>query len=100
MKLQNVQPPPERNEGGVLGHRSPQKIALNWRLKTRQEYLAYLTEKERGKYEKLDQPPNRYFKRKKLADIVSLHGHYLQGQDKELLRVFNHFLKGKYSLHG
>jgi dual specificity protein kinase YAK1 len=42
------------------------------------------------------QPGNRYFRRTKLADIVTLHGQNCSKDDKELLGLFVHFLYGKH----
>lgn len=78
---------------------SPKPFRSNWKLKTRQEYIDTLSEKERGDKAKLDQQPNRYFKRKLLSDIVALHGHYYQNEDKETLHHFIHFLKGMFSVY-
>ena len=88
--------PPSNTEEAQHEHLPPQGSSRSsWRLKKRHEYIEHLSEKEKGKHEKLDQQPNRYFKRKRLADIVSLHGQHYNNEDKELLCVFIHFLKGR-----
>jgi len=69
-----------------------------WRLRTREEFLSSLPEKEKdqccglSKYEQ--QPTNRYFKTKLLEDIVMLHGSCSSDEEKEVLGLFVHFLKG------
>jgi len=72
---------------------------LTWRLKTRQEFIQSLSEEEkkkRGGIEKLEKPANRYFRDKKLEDILILHGerHCSTEEEKEMLMLFVHFLKG------
>ena len=70
-----------------------------WRLKSQDEYIKSLTESEirkKGGLAKLEkQPANRYFKRTKLSDIIMLHGQHCQGEEKEMLGAFVHFLYGK-----
>jgi len=69
-----------------------------WRLKTREEFISSLPAEEKdqhgglSKYEQ--QPTNRYFKRKLLEDIVMLHGSCSSSEEKELLILFVHLLKG------
>jgi len=67
-----------------------------WRIKTQSEYVQSLSTSEirkKGGLAKLEkQNTNRYFKRKKLGDIIKLHGH--QKEDREQLGLFIHFLIG------
>ena len=69
-----------------------------WRLKSQEEYIKSLTQNEirkKGGLAKLEkQPANRYFKRTKLSDIIMLHGQHCQGDEKEMLGLFVHFLYG------
>lgn len=69
-----------------------------WEFKTRQEYINSLTEEEKqskGGLAKLEQQPtNRYFKKKRLEDIVMHHGVCNTKKEKEQLGLFVHFLKG------
>jgi len=69
-----------------------------WRLKTQKEYIASLSKsdvKNKGGMKKLEQQPgNRYFKRKLLADIMMLYGSKATGSDKMLLPAFVHFVHG------
>ena len=91
-----------------IGRRAPgEEIAQSppprpaWRLKTRDEYIKSLSAEEakrRGGVAKLEQQPtNRYFKRKRLEDIIELHGHNGSSEDKDKIGLFVHFLKGWYS---
>ncbi len=70
-----------------------------WRLKTRDEFIKNLSEEEKkrcGGQSKLEQPSaNRYFKKKRLEDIVMLHGNCSTAAERESLLLFVHFLKGK-----
>ena len=70
-----------------------------WRLRTQQEYIASLSQNEirkKGGLAKLEkQPANRYFKQKKLCDIIMHKGQSGSAEDKELLNLFIHFLYGK-----
>lgn len=69
-----------------------------WEFKTRQEYINFLTEEERrskGGLSKLEQQQtNRYFKKKRLEDIVMHHGVCNTKKEQEQLCLFVHFLKG------
>ena len=69
-----------------------------WRLKTQKEYIESLSPNEirkKGGLAKLEkQPGNRYFKRKKLSDILALHVKSASQEDKRLLPSFVHFLYG------
>lgn len=69
-----------------------------WEFKTRHEYISTLTEDEKqskGGLAKLEQQPtNRYFKKKRLEDIVMHHGVCNTKKEKEQLGLFVHFLKG------
>lgn len=69
-----------------------------WDFKSRQEYIDSLTEEEKqskGGLAKLEQQPtNRYFKKKRLEDIVMHHGVCTSKKEKEQLGLFVHFLKG------
>jgi len=82
--------------GPSLGKSSPGSSA--WEFKTRQEYINFLTEEERrskGGLSKLEQQQtNRYFKKKKLEDIVMHHGVCNTQKEREQLGLFVHFLKG------
>jgi hypothetical protein len=75
---------------------SPSRTA--WKFKSRQEYINTLTEEEKqskGGIAKLEQQPtNRYFKKKRLEDIVMHHGVCNTKKEKEQLGLFVHFLKG------
>jgi len=78
------------------GGSSPSRSA--WEFKSRQEYINSLTEEEKqskGGLAKLEQQPtNRYFKKKRLEDIVMHHGVCNSKKEKEQLGLFVHFLKG------
>lgn len=69
-----------------------------WLFRTRQEYINVLTEEEKrskGGLTKLEQQQtNRYFKKKRLEDIVMHHGVCNTQKDREQLGLFVHFLKG------
>jgi dual specificity protein kinase YAK1 len=77
---------------------SPVSPVPQWRLKTQQEYVRSLTGAEiqkKGGIAKLEkQPGNRYFKYKRLVDIVTSHAHSVRNDDEELLPSFVHFLYG------
>jgi len=70
----------------------------SWEFKTRQEYINFLTEEEKrskGGLAKLEQQQtNRYFKKKRLEDIVMHHGVCNTKKEREQLGLFVHFLKG------
>lgn len=82
------------------GTGSPAPPKATWRLKTRQDYILSLSESEirkKGGLAKLQkQQTNRYFKRKKLADIIMLHGQTTSNEDRESLGLFAHFLMGEF----
>lgn len=88
----------ESEEGSRTPSPPPPPPRPSWRIKTQQEYINSLSPSEiqkkggRAKLEK--QPTNRYFKKKKLADIIMLHGHVSSQEDKEELASFVHFLLG------
>ncbi|KAL7477053.1 hypothetical protein ACHAW6_002870, partial [Cyclotella cf. meneghiniana] len=69
-----------------------------WEFKSRHEYINSLTEEEKqskGGLAKLEQQPtNRYFKKKRLEDIVMHHGVCNTKKEREQLGLFVHFLKG------
>jgi len=69
-----------------------------WRIKTKQEYIASLSQsevKKRGGLAKLEkQPGNRYFKRKLLSNIILHKGQSGKQEDLRLLKSFIHFLYG------
>ena len=77
---------------------STSRSQSTWEFKNRQEYIAYLTEDEKrskGGVSKLEQQQtNRYFKKKKLEDIVMHHGVCNTNKEREQLGLFVHFLKG------
>jgi len=77
---------------------APSSRSSGWEFKTRQEYINFLTEEERrskGGLSKLEQQQtNRYFKKKKLEDIVMHHGVCNTKKEREQLGLFVHFLKG------
>ena len=93
----------------ILAAPSPPPNAMNaapsprpvpqWRSKTQQEYIASLSQSEirkKGGLAKLEkQPTNRYFKQKKLADIILHKGQSTAAEDSENLQLFVHFLYGK-----
>ena len=70
-----------------------------WRLQTQQEYIASLSPndiRKKGGLAKLEkQPTNRYFKKKKLADIIMHKGLHGKPEDMESLELFVHFLYGE-----
>ena len=69
------QPPPFASSGSTVASNTAPIPA--WRLKTDEEYIVSLSQAEvrkKGGRDKLSQPPkNRYFKRKRLSDIILLH---------------------------
>lgn len=78
------------------GGSSTPNTTATWRLKSREEYAATLPESQRAA-DLQAQNANRYFKRKKLEDIVMLHGHgTVRKNTAELisLKWFIHLLKG------
>ena len=89
-KAQSPRTPSPINES------SPPPPRPSWRIKTPTEYIQSLSPSEirkkggLAKFEK--QHTNRYFKRKKLTDIVMLHGG--SKEDSEQLSLFVHFLLG------
>lgn len=92
--------PPAPNpslEGMVNSSPSPRPLP-QWRLKTPQEYIGSLSQTEirkKGGLTKLEkQVKTRYFRRKKLSDILIHKGQAGSAEDKELLRLFIHFLYG------
>lgn len=82
------------------GHSAPRMLP-QWRVRTQQEYIASLSESEirkKGGLAKLEkQPTNRYFKRKKLFEIIIHKGQSGSPEDKEALDLFVHFLYGKHA---
>jgi len=82
------------NTGG-----SHQPMLPQWRLKSQEEYIKSLSQSEirkKGGLEKLEkQPVNRYFKRTRLCDIIMLHGQHSQGEEREMISAFAHFLYGE-----
>ena len=78
---------------------TPRPMLPQWRLKSQEEYIKSLSQNEirkKGGLAKLEkQPANRYFKRTKLSDIIMLHGQHCQGEEREMLGAFVHFLYGK-----
>ncbi len=85
-------------EDALSSLQSSKKNSSTWRLKTREEFIQSLSQDEiqrRGGLKKLEQQPtNRYFKRKKLSDIVMVHGSSTDAE-KDSLSLFCHFLNGK-----
>jgi len=83
---------------GANGRQEKSQNQSSWEFKTRQEYISYLTEEERqskGGLSKLEQQTtNRYFKKKRLEDIVMHHGVCNSKNEREQLGLFVHFLKG------
>ena len=77
---------------------SPAPPQTQWRLKTLKEYIVSLSQndiKKKGGVAKLEKyPGNRYFRRTKLPDILSLHAQNLQGEEGALVPCFIHFLYG------
>ena len=94
------QPPPFASSGSTVASNTAPIPA--WRLKTDEEYIVSLSQAEvrkKGGRDKLSQPPkNRYFKRKRLSDIILLHAQHEQQhattRDGGLLAAFIHFLYG------
>ncbi|GKY98015.1 hypothetical protein MPSEU_000759600 [Mayamaea pseudoterrestris] len=78
---------------------SPSALPLpQWRLKTQQEYISSLSQSEvskKGGLEKLEkQPGHRYFRSRKLVDIIALHAQARPNENKDLLMAFIHLLYG------
>jgi serine/threonine protein kinase len=86
------------NQSSVADTSDGSPCRTTWEFKTRQEYINSLTEEEKqskGGLAKLEQQPtNRYFKKKRLEDIVMHHGVCTTKKEKEQLGLFVHFLKG------
>ena len=91
-------PPSSISDGRQSSTSSSQQSRASWEFKSRQEYIAHLTEEEKrskGGLSKLEQQQtNRYFKKKRLEDIVMHHGVCNTRKDRERLGLFVHFLKG------
>jgi hypothetical protein len=80
---------------------SPGRHLPQWRMKTQTEYVASLSQSEikrKGGLAKLEkQPASRYFKRKRLGDIIFHKGQIGGSHDEKLqLQLFIHFLYGMY----
>jgi serine/threonine protein kinase len=81
----------------------PARHLPQWRIKTQSEFISSLSENEikrKGGLAKLEKhPTNRYFKRKRLADII-LHKGQSGGlqEEYEQLLLFVHFLYGTCGL--
>ena len=92
-------PPTTTTPAGISGAPSSPLPGPQWRIRTQQEYIASLSQSEirkKGGLEKIEkQPTNRYFKRKKLADIIMHKGQSGTPEDKETIELFIHFLYGK-----
>jgi serine/threonine protein kinase len=96
-------PPPSTPPPGTTGGNTTTSLPRplpQWRIRTQQEYISSLSPSEirkKGGLAKLEkQPANRYFKRKKLADIVLHKGQNGRTpEDNEQLELFIHFLYGK-----
>ena len=92
-------PPPATSPLGANFMAPSPRPLPQWRIRTQQEYIASLSQSEvrkKGGLSKLEkQPTNRYFKRKKLADIIMHKGQSGTPEDKETLELFIHFLYGK-----
>lgn len=90
-------PDPEGQAGRVTPKMLPQ-----WRVRSQEEYIASLTQSEirkKGGLAKLEkQPGNRYFKRKRLSEIISHKGQSGSPEDNDSLDLFIHFLYGKHIL--
>ena len=87
----------EGGSNGRSGSEAPRPLP-QWRIKTRHEYIASLSQSDvqkKGGLAKLEkQPGNRYFKRKALSDIVLHKGQNGKQEDLRLLKSFIHFLYG------
>jgi serine/threonine protein kinase len=77
------------------------RSALQWRIKSQQEYILSSSNfkfpklVESAKLTKFEQRPgSRYFKRKRLGDIMTLDAPSSSSDNKELLNAFIHFLYG------
>ncbi|KAL7577733.1 hypothetical protein ACA910_010497 [Epithemia clementina (nom. ined.)] len=83
---------------GPSSRASPAPPQTQWRLKTLREYIVSLSQNDinkKGGLAKLEtQPGNRYFRRTRLPDILTLHAQNLQGEERELVPAFIHFLYG------
>jgi len=70
-----------------------------WRLKSREEFASSLSREEkerRGGVSKIEQQEtNRYFKRSRLTEILLFHGNVNTIEEKDMLDLFIHFVKGK-----
>jgi serine/threonine protein kinase len=92
-------PPVVIDSNGAHRTSPPCRPLPQWRIKTQHEYVASLSQNEinrKGGLAKLQkQPGNRYFKRKRLADIIEHKGQSGLQEDKEQLQLFIHFLYGK-----
>lgn len=98
-KITTDLPPRTPSPGTGTPTPTPPPPKVTWRLKTQQEYIQSLSSSEiqkKGGLAKLQKrPANRYFKRKKLVDIIMLHGLCNSNEEKETLGLFAHFLMGK-----
>ena len=70
----------------------------SWRIKSRKEFIGSLSEEEKkrfgGKFKLEQQPTNRYFKKKRLSDIVMHNVSCSSAAEREATVIFVHFLKG------
>ena len=96
--FKNTPPSNSRSHVNADNANSSLESRHSWKFKSRQEYIDCLTEEEKrskGGIAKLEQQQtNRYFKKKKLEDIVMHHGVCNTKKEREQLGLFVHFLKG------
>mmetsp|Transcript_8080 Transcript_8080/g.16259 ORF Transcript_8080/g.16259 Transcript_8080/m.16259 type:complete len:1277 (-) Transcript_8080:118-3948(-) len=86
------------NISGVTPAPTPTPPLPQWRIKSLQEYVRSLSQSDidkKGGLAKLEKPPgNRYFRKKSLSEIMTLHSSNVPQQDKTMLIAFLHFLYG------
>jgi len=92
-----VSPPSAQDDQG--NRVEPSSGSAKWRVRTQQEYIQTLSQseiKKKGGLAKLEQQPAaRFFKRRRLADIVVHKGQSGSPEDRDSLDLFVHFLYGK-----
>jgi dual specificity protein kinase YAK1 len=86
--------PSQTSDLGPL-HRREDGNFSSWRLMSSNDYYTSLSEEEKEKIS-IGKSTHRYFKRKLLGDIISLHARVNTAEDKDNLPLFIHLLTGVF----